>query len=265
MISIKTIQEIQVMRLGGQKLAEVMDLLGAMVAPGIRAEEFEAMAEKLIRQSGGKCNFKGQDGFPSCLCFSVNNEIVHAEPKNKILKNGDVVSLDLGIFFPLNVFLKEKIDPKQYPNIRDGFHTDMARTYIVGEADLEVQRLVRVTKKALKRGIKKVKPGVTFGDIGETIQRYIESQNFGIVRDLCGHGIGKNLHEDPEIPNYGERHAGEKLKQGMVFCLEPMLTMGSGKIKRKGNAFVSEDNSLAAHFEDMIAVTKDGATVLTEK
>lgn len=263
MISIKTEEEIKIMRLGGKKLAEIMDFLGELVEPGAQAEDFEKEAEKLIKQANGRCNFKGQDGFPSCLCFSVNDEIVHGVPQNKVLKSGDMVSLDLGIYFPLNVFAKE-IDPKLYPNIKDGFHTDMARTYFVGEVAPDAQRLVRVAKKALKRGIKKSKPGVTFGDIGETIQRYIESQSFEIVWDLCGHGIGKDLHEDPEIPNYGQRHTGEKLKPGMVFCLEPMITLGSGKIKKRGMAYVSADGSQAAHFEDMIAITKDGCIVLTE-
>ncbi|HOS87984.1 MAG TPA: type I methionyl aminopeptidase [Candidatus Pacearchaeota archaeon] len=263
-ISIKTEEEIKVMRLGGKKLTDIIDFLGSLVKPGVSAEEFEATAEKLIREAKGRCNFKGEDGFPSCLCFSVNEEIVHGVPQNKILQVGDVVSLDLGIFFPLNVFLKD-IDLKKYPNLKEGFHTDMARTYFVGETDPEIQRLVRVTKKALKRGIKKCKPGVTFGDIGETIQRYIESQGFEIVYELCGHGIGKELHEKPDIPNYGQRHTGEKLKPGMVFCLEPMLTLGSGKIKKRGMTYVSADGSPAAHFEDMVAITKTGAIVLTDR
>ena len=265
MIAIKTQEEIKVMRQGGIILASILDSLGAMVKPGVRAEEFEHTAERMILATGGKCNFKEQDGFPSCLCFSVNEEIVHGTPRGKVLKDGDIVSLDIGIFFPLKVLLKDQIDFKNYPNLKNGFHTDMARTYLVGEVDPEIQRLVRVTKKALKRGIKKCKPGITFGDLGETIQRYIESQSFGLVRDLCGHGIGKNLHEDPEVPNYGQRHAGEKLKPGMVFCIEPMLTMGGGKIKRRNSAFITEDNSMAAHFEDMVAITKDGVIVLTEK
>lgn len=263
MISIKTEQEIKIMRQGGKVLANIMDILGQMAIPGARSEDIEHEAERLIGQTNGKCNFKGQDGFPSCLCFSVNEEIVHGEPKNKILKEGDIVSLDLGIFFSLDTFVKEP-NFKDYPNLKNGFHTDMARTYLVGEVDPEIQRLVRATKKALKRGIKKVKPGVTFGDIGETIERYIVSQGFGIVRDLCGHGIGKELHEDPEVPNYGARHSGEKLKPGMVFCIEPMFTMGSGKIKKKGFAYVTEDESRAAHFEDMVAVTKNGVIVLTD-
>jgi methionyl aminopeptidase len=264
MISIKTSEEVRVMRLGGKILAEAMEILGNMAVPGAKGEDFEKMAEKIVKESGGKCSFKGQDGFPSCLCFSINDEIVHGTPGGKILKEGDIVSIDFGIFFPLSKFVKE-IDNKKYPNLRNGFHTDMARTYLVGEVNPEIQRLVRATKKSLKRGIKKVKPGVTFGDIGETIQRYVESQSFGIVRDLCGHGIGRELHEDPEICNYGKRHTGEKLKEGMVFCLEPMLTNGGIKIKRRGSSFVTEDGSIAAHFEDMMAVTRDGVIVLTEK
>jgi methionyl aminopeptidase len=264
MISIKTLEEIKVMKKGGSVLAQIINFLGQMAVPGTRGEDIESQAEKLIKQSGGKCSFKGQDGFPSCLCFSVNQEIVHGLPQGKVLKQGDIVSLDLGIFFPLEVFLKEKIDLTKYPNLKNGFHTDMARTFLVGEVDPEVQRLVRAAKKALKRGIKKSKPGITFGDLGETIGRYIESQNFGIVRELCGHGIGKDLHEDPDILNYGFRHSGQKIKPGMVFCLEPMLTMGSEKIKKKGFSFVTEDGSFSAHFEDMVAITENGSIVLTE-
>jgi methionyl aminopeptidase len=266
MITIKTLEEINVMELGGKRLSKILDTLGELIAPGVRGDDIEKMAEKLIRESGGTCNFKEQGGFPSCLCFSVNNEIVHGLPRGKVLKQGDIMSLDLGIFFRLEVFLKNKIDYKKYPNLRNGFHTDMAKTYLVGDVDPELQRLVRVTKKALKRGLKKVKPGVTFGDIGETIERYVDSQGFGIVRDLCGHGIGKNLHEDPEVLNYGKRHSGPTLKEGMVFCIEPMLVNGGIKIKKgkDGFSYVTEDGSAAAHFEHMVAVVRGGAITLTD-
>ena len=142
----------------------------------------------------------------------------------------------------------------------------MAITYPVGNVPMEVLRLLRVTKKALKRGISKVRPGITFGDLGETIERYSEKQGFGVVQDLCGHGIGADLHEDPDVLNYGQRHKGREIKEGMVFCIEPMLTMGDYEIKRakNGKTFVTMDNSLSAHFEAMVAVTRDGARVLTE-
>jgi methionyl aminopeptidase len=192
---------------------------------------------------------------------------VHGLPKDKVLKEGDVLTLDFGIFFNLEKFLGKDIDPDKYPNILDGFHTDMARTYVVGgNEDSEVSRLVRATKKTLKRGIKKVHPGATVGDIGETMFRFADSQGFTIIKSLCGHGIGAELHEDPEILNYGKRHTGLTLKEGMVFCIEPMLSMGNNRISKgdDGYAYVTEDGSTTAHFEHMIAVTKDGCIVLTE-
>jgi len=234
--------------------------LGREIKVGAKGKDLESRAEELIVKAGGKCNFKGQDGFPSCLCFSVNEEIVHGVPGERALQNGDIVTLDLGIFFPL-----EKIDLNKFPNLKNGFHTDMAKTFLVGEVDLEVQRLVRVTKKALKRAIKKVRPGNTFGDIGETIERYVESQGFNVVRELCGHGIGKNLHEEPDVMNFGKRHSGEVLKPGMVFCIEPMVCVGDSRIKKgkDGHSYVTKDGSLCAHFEEMVAVVKEGALVLT--
>ncbi|MFA6252079.1 MAG: type I methionyl aminopeptidase [Candidatus Paceibacterota bacterium] len=267
MIVLKTKDEIEVMHKGGKVLASVMDRLEIEIKQGLVAEDLEFLSEKLVKEAGGSCSFKGQGGFPSGLCFSVNSEIVHGIPRKKILKNGDVVTLDFGIFFKLEKFLGKNMDFDKYPHIRDGFHTDMARTYIVGESsDSEIDRLVRVTKKTLKRGIKKVRPGISLGDLGETMFRYADNQGFGVIKSLCGHGIGAELHEDPEILNYGKRHTGIILKEGMVFCIEPMLTNGNNRIckNKDGYAYVTEDNSIAAHFEHMVAVIKDGCIVLTE-
>ncbi|MDD4409628.1 MAG: type I methionyl aminopeptidase [Candidatus Pacebacteria bacterium] len=267
MLTIKTKEEIAVMRKGGRLLASVFDILEKEIRVGMPAEEMEYLADKTIASLGGKPGFKGQGGFPSSLCFSINDEIVHGIPRNKVLKEGDVLTLDFGIFFKLEKFIEKKIDPDMYPNLYDGFHTDMARTYIVGdETDSEVARLVRATKKTLKRGIKKVHPGITVGDIGETMFRFADSQGFSIIKALCGHGIGAELHEDPEILNYGKRHTGVVLKEGMVFCIEPMLSMGNNRITKgkDGFSFVTEDGSITAHFEHMVAVTKDGFIVLTE-
>jgi methionyl aminopeptidase len=276
MITIKTPQEIEIMAEGGEILAKIMKELEKKVRPGITTNELDRLAESLILKSGGKCSFKGykdSDGYsaipyPACLCTSINEEIVHAIPSERILKEGDIISLDLGIFYK-------------------GFHTDMAITVPVGKISFETQRLIRVTKKALELAIKKVKPGNTFGDISNTIQRYVESparaelghRGFNVIRDLCGHGIGKELHEDPQILNYGKRHTGEEIKEGMVFCIEPMVSMGdcrldgksrrasplAGHIKRKkdGFGYQTADGSLSAHFEHTIAVTKDGCKVLT--
>jgi len=250
MIQIKTEKEIKIMREGGRILAEIMKELEKTVKTGITTKELDKVAQDLVFRSGAKCSFKNYQGFPSCLCVSINEEIVHVAPSGRQLKQGDIISLDLGIFYK-------------------GFHTDMAITLFVGEAipnvSSEIQRLIRVTKKALKRGIKKVRPGNTFGDIGNTIQRYAESQGFNVIRELCGHGIGKKIHEEPQILNYGKRREGPEIKEGMVFCLEPMVVMGDGRIKKSKDNYgwTTVDGSLSAHFEHTVAVTKDGAKVLT--
>ena len=231
---------------GGKILAKIMKELEKRVKPGVETQELDRLAESLILKSGAKCSFKGYQGFPACLCTSINEEIVHAVPSARRLKEGDILSLDLGIFYK-------------------GFHADMAVTLPVGKISPEVQRLIRVTKKALKRGINKAKPGNTFGDISNTIQRCVESQGFKVVRELCGHGIGRELHQEPQILNYGKRRTGPKIKEGMVFCLEPMVIVGDRHIKKgkDGQVFETADGSLSAHFEHMMAVTKDGAKVLT--
>lgn len=247
MITIKTPEEIEIMAEGGKILAKIMKTLEKNVKPGITTKELDRLAESLILKSGGKCSFKGYEGFPACLCTSINEEIVHAVPSNRILKEGDIISLDLGIFYK-------------------GYHTDMAITLPVGKISFETLRLIRITKKALKRGIKKVRPGNTIGDIGNTIQRYVESQGFNVVRNLCGHGIGKEIHEEPQILNFGKRKSGPEIKEGMVLCLEPMVTVGDWKLKKtKDNyGYETKDGSLSCHFEHTIAVTKDGAKVLTQ-
>lgn len=247
MITVKSPEEIKIMAEGGKILATIMKELEKKVKPGITTKELDRLAEELVLDSGGKCSFKGYENFSACLCTSINEEIVHAVPSERVLKEGDIISLDLGVLY-------------------NGFHTDMAITLPVGEADPETKRLIRTTKKALKRGIKKTRPGNTVSDIGNTIQRFVEDQGFNVVRDLCGHGIGRELHEDPQVLNYGKRHKGEKLKEGQVLCLEPMVTVGSYKIKKTadGYGYTTEDRSLSAHFEHTIVVTKDGCRVLTE-
>jgi len=246
MISIKTKEEIEIMAEGGKLLAKIMKELEKQVRPGITTKELDKVAEDLILKSGGKCSFKGYEGFPACLCTSINEEIVHAIPSERKIKEGDILSLDIGMRYK-------------------GYHSDMAITVPVGKIDYEVARLIRVTKKALKRGIKKVRPGNTIGDIGNTIQRYVESQGFNVVRDLCGHGIGKELHEEPQILNFGKRKSGPEIKEGMVLCLEPMVTVGDWKLKKSkdGFGYETKDGSLSCHFEHTIAVTENGAKILT--
>jgi len=247
MISLKTKEEIGVMREGGKILAKIMEKLEEKVKIGITTEELDEIAESLILKSGGKPNFKGYEGFPATICASINEELVHCLPSTRTLKEGDIISIDIGMKYK-------------------GFHTDMARTFPVGKISFETQRLIKVTKKALKRGIKKAKITAQFGDISNTIQRYVETQGFNVVRELSGHGIGKLLHEEPKIPNFGKRHSGIKIKEGMVFCIEPMVTVGDWKIEKAkdGFCFKTKDNSLSCHFEDMIAITKKGPIVLTK-
>lgn len=246
MITIKTKQEIETMAKAGKILAKIMDEIERNIKPGIATIKLEELAEKLILKNNGNCSFKGYRGYPFCLCVSINEEIVHGMPSNRIIKQGDIVSIDLGFFYK-------------------GFHVDMARTLAIGEVNPEVQRLIQVTKEALRKGIKKIKPDNTFGDIGNAIQEYVESQGFVIIRNLCGHGIGREIHEKPYVLNYGRKGKGEKIKQGMVFCLEPIVGVGDWRIKRI-NEFVFQtiDNSFSCHFEHTIAVTKNGCQILTK-
>ena len=247
MISIKSPKEIKIIAEGGKILAKVIEKLKEKVEPGITTEELNRVSETLILKYKSKPAFKGYNDFPATLCVSVNEEVVHCLPSKRKLKEGDILSLDLGILYK-------------------GFHTDMAITVPVGKISPEAQRLIRTTKKALKRGIKKVRPDNTFGDVGNTIQRYVEGQGYNVVRELCGHGIGKELHESPKIPNYGKRKTGAEIKEGMVFCIEPMVTVGDWRLRKAkdGYGFQTADASLSGHFEHTIAVTKNGSRVLTE-
>jgi len=247
MIPIKTPQEIEIMQKSGQILAKIMRELKSNVKPGITTKELDKLAEKLIFNYGVKPAFKNYNGFPAVLCTSINEQIVHGVPSNRILIEGDILSLDFGV-------------------ICDGFYSDMAVTLPIGPIDPEANRLIRVTKKALKRAIGRVKPGKTIGDIGHAIENYVEGQGFKIVKELCGHGIGKTLHEKPDILNFGKRHKGVKLESGMVLALEPMAVMGNSRIKKGPDGFCYQtiDNSLSAHFEHTVAVTDKGPKILTK-
>jgi len=247
MITIKTQQEIEIMAEGGKILANVLQEVAKIVRPGISTLELDKSAEDMILSYGAKPAFKGYANFPYSMCTSVNEEVVHCYPSDRILKEGDIVCLDLGVFYK-------------------GYNTDSAITVPVGKISFEAQRLIKITKKALNIGIKQVKPENATGDIGYAIEKFINSQGFGLVRDLTGHGIGKEVHEDPAIPNYGKKGGGIKLKEGMVICIEPMITLGTYKLKKSKDdyGFSTKDNSLAAHFEHTIAITKKGASILTD-
>ena len=246
MITIKTPGEIKIMRESGKILANVLQHLEKMTKPGITTIELDRAAEALILSFGAKPAFKNYNKFPYSLCASVNEIIVHGYPSGYILKDGDIIGLDLGV-------------------VCRGYYSNMATTIAVGKVSFKAKKLIADTKKALMVGIKKVKIGNTIGDIGNAIQEYAEPKGYGIIRDLCGHGIGKDLHEDPQIPNYGKKGEGEKLVEGMVICIEPMLSMGDWRLKRSkdGYGYATKDGSLSAHFEHTIAITQKGPLVLT--
>ena len=241
MIKIKTEKEIGIMSQGARKLAIILQQLKLMVKPGITTQFLNDKAEELISLAQAKPNFKGYGGYPATLCTSINEQIVHAIPSNRILKEGDIISLDIGLLYK-------------------GYNADMAVTVPVGEISQETSTLVLDTRNSLITGIKSVKIGDRFGDISYAIQSYAEGKGYSVVKDLSGHGIGKNLHEEPEILNYGRPHSGPALEKGMVFCLEPMLSMGSDQIVEgnDGFAYITADNSLSCHFEHEVAIHWDG-------
>lgn len=250
MIIIKTEQEIAIMREAGKILADIIEKIKQQVIPGVMLKDLDKAMEALIFGYGVESAFKDYEGFPAVSCISVNDMVVHGVPNNYILKQGDLVCIDLGI--------KHK-----------GYFADFAFSTLAGKpnsVDAEKIRLIKTTQKALKLAIAKAKPGNTFGDIGNIVQRFVEYQGFNVVRDLCGHGIGKDLHEDPKICNYGKRNTGETIKQGMVFCIEPMVTIGNWKLNKANDGFgyKTADGSLACHFEHTIAITKNGPEVLTK-
>jgi len=246
MITIKSEKEIGIMRQGGKILARIMEELKNKVEIGITTKELDRAADALVFKSGAKPAFKGHDGFPATLCTSVNHVIVHQVPSDYKLKNGDIISLDMGIIYK-------------------GLFSDMAITVPVGEIDINTKKLIDVTKNSLIKGIKTIKPGRHIGDIGFNVQKYIEKSGFNVVRDLCGHGIGKNLHEDPQILNYSNKGEGDEIKKGMVLCIEPMASIGDSRIRKFSDGFgwQTKDSSLSAHFEHTVAVNENGYEILT--
>jgi methionyl aminopeptidase len=245
-ISIKTSNEISIMAENGKLLREVLIALENEVRPGITTAFLDEMAEELIHEKGGTPSFKGYQGFPASICTSINEEVVHAFPGDRVLQEGDIISIDAGLF-------------------KNGFHSDSAITVPVGTISKEAETLMKMTKKALMKGIKAVKPGVRFGAIGNAIERFLEPYGYGIVRDLVGHGIGKELHEEPQIPNYGKKISGEIIRPGMVFAIEPMITLGTYLVTIDNINWVvkTADGSLSAHYEHTVAVTENGARILT--
>ena len=246
-ISIKTAREIEKMRCAGELLEKVHDELGRAIHPGMSTWEINKLGEEMIRSFGCTPNFLNYNGYPASICVSVNDEVVHGIPrKDRILQDGDIVSLDAGL-------------------IHEGYHSDAARTHAVGNISEEAKRLIEVTKQSFFEGIKLAVPGNHLFDISEAIQKYVESNGYSVVRDLVGHGIGTHLHEDPQIPNFKQRRKGMKLRPGMTLAIEPMVNEGSYDVVWLDDDWtvVTEDGSLAAHYENTIVITEDGCEILT--
>jgi methionyl aminopeptidase len=246
-IMIKTPQEIEKMRISGKALRQVHNAIAPHVVPGASTMDLEEIAVKKIAELGAIAAFKGYHGFPAALCTSINDEVVHGMPNAKrILKEGDVLSIDCGV-------------------IIDGFYSDAAVTYPVGKVSPEAAKLLEVTLASLERAIQQCKVGGRLFDISASVQEVCEAAGFGVVREFVGHGIGRAMHEDPQVPNFGERGKGPRLKAGMVLAIEPMINAGGPGVHvlKDGWTAVTNDGSYSAHFEHTVAITKDGPLVLT--
>jgi methionyl aminopeptidase len=246
MIIIKNHEEIAIMRKAGRIVGETLLLLEKEVKPGITTANLDRMAEEFITKHGAKPSFKGLYGFPSSLCISVNEQVIHGFPGSYVLKEGDIVSIDCGASF-------------------DGYHGDAARTFPVGNISVEAHKLIDITKESFFQGIKFAKTGNKLTDISHEIQSYVEAAGFSVVRDFVGHGIGRKVHEDPNVPNFGKSGRGPKLVEGLVLAIEPMVNIGTHKVKtlKDGWTVVTADFSLSAHYENTVAILSDGPEILT--
>ncbi len=276
MIYRKTNEEIEVLRQGGKILADILNTLCESVRPGVSSADLEFLALSLIEKAGGRSSFKGYNMgggifFPSALCVSVNEEVVHGSSlPNKVLKEGDIVNLDIGMEWPVQSEEEAQKNnrPYNHHSEKGGFYTDTCRTVGVGKISREAQKLIDVSREALALGISKAIPGNSLNDIGEAIGSYVEKNNFTAVRDLVGHGVGYFAHEDPNVFNYkiGKNSSDNLiLKEGMVIAIEPMINQGryNVKIAKNNYTFLTADSSLSAHFEHSIAITKDSNIILT--
>ena len=247
MIEIKSKHELDLMRASGKVTAAVLKLMTQLVKPGVSTYDLDKAAEETIRSFGATPCFLGYAGYPGSICASINEEVVHGIPKkDRILKSGDIISIDTGARL-------------------DGFCSDAAITLGVGKVSDEAQRLMDVTKKSLHKAIELVKPGARLGDIGHAVETFAELHNMGVVRDYCGHGIGRNMHEEPSIPNFGKPGTGPMLEEGMVLAIEPMITAGTYRVRQLSDGWtvVTRDGSNAAHFEHTVAVTANGSEIFT--
>ena len=247
MITIKSASQIEKMRKSGEITKGALELIEKSIKPGISTKTLDKIAYDYIISKGAKPNFLNYNGFPGTICASVNDEVVHGIPsKRAILKEGDIISIDMGA-------------------ILDGWHSDAARTFGVGKISAEAQKLIDVTRESFFEGLKYVKHGAKLGDVSAAIQAYAEGHGYGVVRDLVGHGIGRNLHEDPSVPNFGRAGHGVKLVAGMTLAIEPMINEGTWKVEVLDDDWtvVTADGKLAAHYENTVAITKTGCEILT--
>lgn len=246
MISVKSEKEIEMMKKAGRITGGALKCAGESIRAGMTTHELDKIINRYIVSHGAKPSFLGYAGFPGSACISVNDEIIHGIPGSRKLKEGDVVSVDVGAYI-------------------DGFHGDSAKTFVVGEGTDEAKALMASTEESLYEAIKLVKPGARLGDIGHAVQKYNEDRGFYVVKEFVGHGVGHELHEDPEVPNYGREGHGVRLVEGMVIAIEPMINAGTAEIYTMPDGWTvrTRDGSLSAHFEHTIAVTKDGGLILT--
>ena len=247
MIVLKTSRELQLMREACRISAMALKVAGEAVEPGVTTAEIDQIAYKLIKKMGAEPNFLNYNGFPATACISVNNEVIHGIPnKSRVLKEGDIVSIDLGA----------KIH---------GYNGDNAATFACGKVSSEAQRLMDATRESLYEGIKQAKPGNRIGDVGSAVQRYVESRGYSVVREYVGHGGGARLHEDPSVPNFGTPGRGVRLLPGMTLAIEPMINEGTHKVRTLADGWtvLTQDGKLSAHFEHTVAITPDGPVILT--
>ncbi len=246
MITLKSQREIELMRKAGYVTALAHQAIKEAIEPGITTLELDAIAEKVIRDHGGRPAFKNYNGFPASICASVNEQVVHGIPNNRPLKSGDIISVDIGV--DLN-----------------GYYGDAARTHAVGDVSDEARALIDVTRTSFYEGLKHCEIGKRISDIGHAIQSYTEARGYGVVRDLIGHGVGTALHEDPEVPNYGNPGRGPRIREGLVIAIEPMINIGTYEVITldDGWTVVTRDKTLSAHYENTVAITKNGPQILT--
>lgn len=246
MISIKSDREIEYLKIAGNIVYQTHQYLKPFIKEGITTKELDSLAEKFILSKDATPSFKGLYDFPNSICTSINQEVVHGIPSDRIIRNGDIISIDIGACYK-------------------GYHGDSAWTYAVGNIDDKVKYLLEHTEKSLYIGLSEIKPGNHIGDIGNAIEKYAKDHKLGVIRELVGHGVGTSVHEEPDVPNYGSSHTGPVLKEGMVIAVEPMLTLGRRDICILDDDWTIEtvDNSPSAHYEHTVVVTKDGYQILT--